>query len=225
VFYKSRPEHLDPTFNTDAILPLFITRELPAGAAGLVVAGIFAAAQSTVSTSMNSTATAFVTDFCRPIRPRGSEAGYLKLARWLTVVFGAAGTGLALVFSSGDIKSLLDKFFAVLGLFGGSLGGMFLLGMFTRRATASGAIVGALLGALVTYAVQRHTQTHVYLHAAVGLTVCFGCGWLGSWILPGGRKNLEGLTVHTLHVTPADGPSPPEAASPASPPARRDTPP
>ncbi|MHC4216357.1 MAG: sodium:solute symporter family protein, partial [Planctomycetota bacterium] len=49
VFYAHNPDRLDPTFKTDAIFPLFIARELPTGIAGLVVAGIFAAAQSTIS--------------------------------------------------------------------------------------------------------------------------------------------------------------------------------
>jgi SSS family transporter len=57
VFYAHNPDKLDPAFKTDAIFPLFIARELPMGIAGLVVAGIFAAAQSTISTSMNSTST------------------------------------------------------------------------------------------------------------------------------------------------------------------------
>ena len=57
---------LDPTITTDQIFPLFIANEMPVGLAGLIVAGIFAAAQSTVSTSMNSTATTVVTDFLRP---------------------------------------------------------------------------------------------------------------------------------------------------------------
>jgi solute:Na+ symporter, SSS family len=197
VFYKTRPERLDPTFATDAIFPLFITRELPAGLAGLVVAGIFAAAQSTISTSMNSMATAFVTDFCRPFRLVTGEAGYLRLARWATLVAGLAGTLLALVFSSGNIKSLLDKFFAVLGLFGGSLGGVFLLGMFTRRANAGGAMTGAILGAVVTYYVQNFTRTHVYLHAAIGMATCFTTGWLASGLFPNSARDTAGLTIHT----------------------------
>ncbi|EMI18888.1 SSS sodium solute transporter [Rhodopirellula maiorica SM1] len=62
-FYRSHPEKLDPSITTDQVFPLFIAREMPIGIAGLIVAGVFAAAQSTVSTSMNSTATTIVTDF------------------------------------------------------------------------------------------------------------------------------------------------------------------
>ena len=198
VFYKSHPSGIDPNFQNDAIMPLFIVQEVPAGLAGLIIAGIFAAAQSTISTSMNSIATATVTDFIRPFGPFGSEKSYLNLARFLTVFFGAAGTGLALVFASADIKSLLDQFFAVLGLFGGALGGLFLLGMFTRKAHGRGAVAGAVIGAIVLFIVSRFTQTHVYLYAAIGIVTTMSSGWVLSLILPSAEKDIAGLTVFDL---------------------------
>ncbi len=77
MFYRTHPEKLDPTIAADRILPLFISQELPIGLAGLVVAGIFAAAQSTVSTSMNSGATTIVTDFLRPFNACKPSGHYL----------------------------------------------------------------------------------------------------------------------------------------------------
>ena len=133
VFYSNHPERLDPTFKTDAIFPLFIARELPVGIAGLVVAGIFAAAQSTISTSMNSTATALVTDFVRPYQRAGAKRNYLLLGRVLTVAMGILGTWLAITFATSDIKSLWDQFMKILGLFGGAMCGLFCLGIFTTR--------------------------------------------------------------------------------------------
>jgi len=64
-YYQSNPERIDPTMKVDQIFPAFIANELPMGIAGLIVAGIFAAAQSTVSTSMNSISTTLVTDFLK----------------------------------------------------------------------------------------------------------------------------------------------------------------
>ena len=120
---------------------------MPIGLAGLIVAGIFAAAQSTVSTSMNSTATTIVTDFMRPSNVCKTERGYLLSARMLTFLMGVLGTLLGLVFVNPEIKSLFDTFIMVIGLFMGVLGGLFLLGVFTRRANAFGAMTGALVGA------------------------------------------------------------------------------
>jgi SSS family transporter len=198
VFYAHNPDKLDPAFKTDAIFPLFIARELPVGIAGLVVAGIFAAAQSTISTSMNSTSAALVTDFVRPLSLVHSERGYLRLARVLTAGMGILGMLLALSFAASDIQSLWDQFMKILGLFGGSMCGLFCLGIFTKRATGPGAIVGALAGAAGLFLVQRYTDVHLLLYALVGITICFVCGYLASWVLPRSQRPIEGLTIHTL---------------------------
>jgi SSS family transporter len=204
VFYAGSPDKLDPTFKTDAIFPLFIARELPMGIAGLVVAGIFAAAQSTVSTSMNSTSTALVTDFIRPLQWVRTERGYLSLGRVLTATMGIVGTLLALSFTTWDIKSTWDQFVAILGLFGGPMCGLFCLGIFTTRANGKGAIIGAVTGAAVLFFVQKYTSAHVLLYVVVGVSVCFITGYLASLIISlfsRSEKPIEGLTIYTLERT------------------------
>ncbi|MCR9202836.1 MAG: sodium/solute symporter [Planctomycetaceae bacterium] len=175
-FYQSHPERLDPGITTDQIFPIFIARELPVGLAGLLVAAIFAAAQSTVSTSMNSTATAIVTDFLKPFHLLSSDKAYLNAARLLTVVLGIAGTAIGLVFIDPDIKSLFDEFLKIIGLFMGVLGGLFLLGMFSQTATGTGALAGALVGAAVMYATWKYTSINGYLYATIGITTCLIIG-------------------------------------------------
>jgi SSS family transporter len=197
VFYKSHPERLDPTFMTDQIFPLFISREVPMGLAGLIVAGIFAAAQSTISTSMNSTATAVVTDFLQSWRAAGSERGYLNWARVLTFGFGAVGTVLGLLFVDPENRSLFDSFIKVIGLFMGVLGGLFLLGMLTRRANGWGALLGALSGATVMGLLPLCTRINGYLYAAIGIATCFFVGHTLSRRFPTNAKALDGLTVYT----------------------------
>ena len=198
VFYKNNPERLDPTFKNDAIFPLFIARELPVGIAGLVVAGVFAAAQSTISTSMNSTSTAFVTDFVRPFNIVKTEKGYLQLARIMTLALGCLGTALAILFASSDIKSLWDMFMKILGLLGGSMCGLFCLGIFTTRTNGAGAIIGALAGAAGLYWVQKYTDVHLLLYATVGIVFCIITGYAASFIFPGACGSIKGLTIHTL---------------------------
>ena len=200
MFYKSNPERLDPTFMTDQIFPLFIAREVPVGLAGLIVAGIFAAAQSTISTSMNSTATAVVTDFLRPFRTARTEHGYLNVARGLTFGFGAAGTALGLLFIDPTNRSLFDSFIKVIGLFMGVLGGLFALGMLTRKANGWGALLGALAGAGVMGLLPIYTHITGYLYAAIGITTAFTIGYVTSLLVPAKTQSLEGLTVHTMSV-------------------------
>ena len=198
-FYRAHPEKLDPTMNTDQVFPLFIAHELPTGVSGLIVAGIFAAAQSTVSTSMNSTATTVVTDFLRPLGWLSSDRAYLRAAQLLTFLIGVAGTCVGLIFVDPEIKSLFDQFIRVIGLFMGVLGGLFVLGALTRRANGVGAMVGALVGAGVMYAVWKYSSLSGFLYTAIGIASCFVVGYLVSLLVPTRQRDLTGLTVYTLN--------------------------
>ncbi|MEQ9455509.1 MAG: sodium/solute symporter [Phycisphaeraceae bacterium] len=197
-FYRDHPEKLDPMYMTDQILPLFIVEEVPVGIAGLIVAGIFAAAQSTISTSMNSTATAATVDFYRPLGLVRTEKGALNLARITTLALGTAGTLLAIMFVQPDVKSLFDEFIRVIGLFMGVLGGLFALGVLTTRCSAAGALIGVVGGAAVMFALPVYTEINGYLYATIGITTCFILGYLVSLLTPKPTDDkLAGLTVHT----------------------------
>ena len=197
-FYQSNPEKLDPTMKTDQVFPLFIAREMPTGVAGLIVAAVFAAAQSTVSTSMNSTATAVVTDFLRPLRCCNSETSYLNAARASTFLFGLVGTMIGLLFVNPDIKSLFDEFIKVIGLFMGVLGGLFVLGALVPRANGIGAMTGALAGAAVMVCLWQFTSVNGYLYTASGIVSCVLVGLFASLLSPPPRNDLSGLTLYTL---------------------------
>ncbi|MEL6108053.1 MAG: sodium/solute symporter [Planctomycetota bacterium] len=197
-FYQTHPDRLDPSATTDQVFPLFIAREMPAGVAGLIVAGVFAAAQSTVSTSMNSTATALVTDFLRPLRCCKTEQGFLNAARFATLLFGLVGTLIGLLFVDPDIKSLFDEFIKVIGLFMGVLGGLFLLGAVVQRANAAGAICGGFVGACVMAWLWSSTSVNGYLYTAAGVSSCFIVGVVISVLTPPPRNDLSGLTLYTL---------------------------
>ena len=217
MFYRSHPEHLDPAISTDRIMPLFISLELPVGLAGLVVAGIFAAAQSTVSTSMNSGATTLVTDFVRPLNLVSSDRSLLWLARILTLAMGLLGMWTGLLFVDPNIKSLFDQFIGILGMFLGVLAGLFALGATTRRANGIGSLAGALVSISLMIAIvfAANDKTLLgwvpkswfqalgsdldlingYLYAFVGITVCYAVGYLVSWVVPSGKRDLSGLTL------------------------------
>lgn len=197
-YYHSNPGKLDPHITTDQIFPLFIAREIPIGLAGLIVAGVFAAAQSTVSTSMNSSATTIVVDFLRPAEFCSSERGYLIAARVCTLLVGTAGTLLGLLFVDPDIRSLFDAFVVVLGIFMGILGGLFLLGAFTRRSNQFGAMCGACVGAIVMFALWKYSRIHGYFFPAAGLGVCFITGYLTSWLTGRPSNDLAGLTIYDV---------------------------
>ena len=200
VFYREHAASLEPGLQTDAIFPLFIVQQLPVGVAGLLIAGIFAAAMSSVDSSMNSVAMAIVTDFYRRFTPGSTEQGRLRLARWLTVALGILATTIGLLMATFEIKSLFDLFLELLGLFGGSLAGLFALGIFTRRAHGTGALIGAATSVLVLYLVSAFTPVHFFLYAGIGILTCFAVGYLASVLVPLDQPQLHGLTIYTINA-------------------------
>jgi SSS family solute:Na+ symporter len=132
----------------DNVFPFFIVRELPVGVTGLVIAAILAAGMSTLSSSINSSATVWIVDFYkRLIRPNAEEKGLLMSTRISTLVIGILGTfaGIAMI----GVKSALDAWWQISAVFGGGMLGLFLLGILVPRATPRGAVLGVLAAVVV----------------------------------------------------------------------------
>ncbi len=197
VYYKFHPSSLNMGMQNDAILPLFISQKIPVGLAGFVIAAIFSAAMSSLDSGMNSMATAFVTDFYRRFKPQASEHSCLNLARWATLIIGISATAVALIMVTFDIKSAALFFTSVLGLFSSGLGGLFALGIFTRRANGIGAFTGAIASASALYFIKFYTPINFYLYAFIGFVICFIVGYMASLIIPEKEKSMEGLTLYT----------------------------
>ena len=188
-FYQEQPALLDPGMSTsDAILPYFILQQVPVGLAGLIIAAIFAAAQSTVSSSLNSVATAYVTDFhARLFRPHNSDSQNLIVAKMVVVLLGFTGIGVACIMAQSEIESAFKTFNTLIGLTAGSLGGLFALGIFNRRANGSGAILGALAGFATVLGLHfAGAPVTGLLYAAIGFITCFLSGSVLSFAFPRG---------------------------------------
>ena len=186
-FYDANPERLAPISKTDQIVPWFLVNEVPAGLAGLVIAGIFAAAMSSLDSSMNSSATVLINDFYRRLRnsdqPR-DESRDLFLARIITVILGSLGTLAALLLAYFPAESIFDQWLEIVGLFASGLCGLFVLGIFTQRPGTISAIVGVLSSILVLLLVKETTNLSGLLYAAIGTLTCVLAGWLSSLLLP-----------------------------------------
>lgn len=201
VYYQAHPAKLDPALHTDQLIPLFISAELPVGLAGLMVAGIFAATQSSISTSMNSSASIVVTDFMRPVNFCRTEHGYLNAARWVTIIVGILGTVAGAIFINPEIRSLLVEYFKVIGMFMGVLGGLFLLGLLTRRTNSWGAMIGIFSGVAVVLVVWQLDLAHGFIYATIGIVSCMLIGYVASLLTPWANHDIEGLTVYTMRKT------------------------
>lgn len=148
VYYQQAPAKLDPAMvSNDGILPFFIMQNLPVGVAGLIIAGVFAAAQSTISSSLNSVAAAFVTDFYgRVLRPQSSDRTRLNVARNVVILLGVMGIGVAIWISESGMRSAFDAFNTFIGFILGPLAAMFALGIFVKHVGGAACLLGSVLG-------------------------------------------------------------------------------
>ncbi|MDA1233061.1 MAG: sodium:solute symporter [Planctomycetota bacterium] len=139
---------LEPSDIGDKVLPHFIVRKLPAGIAGLLIAAIFAAAMSSMDTSLNSSATLVLCDvYKRYYRPDVGERESMKVLYISTFVFGIVGTFTALAMMR--VKSALDVWWNLQGIFTGGMLGLFLLGLISKRARNQQEIVAGTVGILL----------------------------------------------------------------------------
>ena len=180
VFYQVNPSALNNNFiNNDAIFPWYIVSQLPGGVSGILIAAIFAAAMSSLSSSMNSGAASFSTD----VYDRYGFVWHkdpLKMARWTTLCIGMMGILFALFMATADIKSLWDQFNKILGLIFGSLGGVFMLGLLTKKANTKGVLIGIVVSFTIQLIISFQQSVHLLMYAATGMISCFISGYFGS---------------------------------------------
>ncbi|MEB3214077.1 MAG: sodium:solute symporter [Leptolyngbyaceae bacterium] len=139
------PDDIQP----DGILSHFIINQVPAGASGLLVAAIFAAAMSSIDSALHSLATCMTVDFYqRYVRPEPTEPQCLKVAQWLIVFWGMLGI-LAAFYVASTGESLLPFLIQYTTLFLGPVLGIFLMGVLFPRVNATGAFYGTLASALI----------------------------------------------------------------------------
>ena len=134
------------------VFPTFITTSMPIGLVGLMIAAIFAAAMSSIAAELNSLATATVIDiYRRHITPGASDTHYLQASRLATGFWGLFACMVAVYASTlGSLIEVVNRFGS---FFYGSLLGVFILALMTRRATGTGAFVGLIAGMTAVAAV------------------------------------------------------------------------
>jgi SSS family solute:Na+ symporter len=139
---------LSPADIGDKIMPHFMVNKVPAGLVGLIVAAIMSAAMSTISSGMNASATVFSVDiYQRYVNPQITPKKSLRLLYIATTAFGLLGmlTGIAMI----GVKSVLDMWWLLSGIFAGGMLGLFLLGIISRSTRNAEALTATLLGVLV----------------------------------------------------------------------------
>ena len=146
-FKATLPENV----NGNAILPYFVVNALPVGISGLVIAAIFAAAQSTVSSSLNSVSTCMTADILEYFKPDMEDASKLKFARLSSWIVGIFSTLLAIYFIFNGQGDMFLYFQAITGLLGGPIAAVFLVGIFFDKIESKAVWVGFALSVIVAF--------------------------------------------------------------------------
>lgn len=191
VYYKETG--LRPPSIPERTYPQFIWQNLPAGVAGLVIAAILAAAMSNLSAALNALASTTVMDFFKPLQPGHTEAAYLRVARWTTVLWGAVlfCVGLA----ARHWGSVLEAGLSIASILYGALLGVFVLGVLTKRPGEWSAILGMSAGFAATCLLRTHVAYTWYV--LIGSVATFAAGYAASLMLPRtvDRSEPERVTV------------------------------
>ena len=161
----------DAPFNdTNYVFPTFVLTFLPAGIVGLILVAIFAAAMSTVESELNSLSTATVVDFYkRYLTPSASDRHYVVVGRIATLAWGGMATFFALYM--GRLGSAIEAVNRIGSFFYGSILGVFILAIATRRATGRGAFWGLAAGMVAVYLTSTNSEISYLYYNIVGCGV------------------------------------------------------
>ena len=189
-FFQHRS--LPPEFATDKLVPYFMLLAFPAGAVGLVIAAIMAASLSSIDSAINSCTSVAVVDLYNRVwlgkevreetQTAQGERTQIRVSRIFTVFFGALGTTLACNVSR--IGSLLEINAKVVNAFTGPLFGIFLLAMFSRRASSVAVLAAGVIGAFTAYYVAYHSSIGFMWPSTFGLAATMAAGAVLTAVMP-----------------------------------------
>jgi solute:Na+ symporter, SSS family len=170
----------DTTYkDVNYVFPTFIMTQLPVGLIGLMIAAIFAAAMSSIAAELNALSTATVIDFYRRhIRTGATDAHYLSVSKWATGFWALVACAVAMFAARlGSLIEVVNRFGS---FFYGSILGVFVLAIVTKRATSLGAFWGLIAGMAVVATVAFNTSISFLWHNVVGAATVIVVGMVIS---------------------------------------------
>ena len=177
-FYDQFPPRPFPDTQADRVFGHFIVHQLSVGLVGLTLAAVFAAAMSTLSSSLNSSATALMNDLYLPLTRRSlDQSAQLRLSRLATVLFGALQIGIAIAAGHYEAgTSIVRQVLKIAGFATGPVLGLYLLAVLTPGVGQAAALLGFGFGVCALSAVALTTSVHWAWYAAIGAAVTFAAG-------------------------------------------------
>lgn len=144
------PETGAQLLKPDAVFPHFISTQLPMGVRGLIIAAIAAAAISSLDADLNCLSAITVQDYLVKLRPNMTDLQKLRAGKWAVVIAGLGATAIAIAYVQTNGGTVLQTIFGFYAIFSAGIVGIFLLGLFSRRANKQGLYIGLLACILFT---------------------------------------------------------------------------
>jgi SSS family solute:Na+ symporter len=166
----------------DRIYPTFIVTRMPHGISGLLIAAILAAAMSNLSAALNSLSSSAIMDFYARLRPQADEKNKMRLSRFATVAWALVLFALAWI-ALHKVGRVVEVGLQIASVAYGALLGVFLLGVLTRRANQTGAMVGMACGFCTELYLWLGTRIPWTWWVMIGTTVTFSVGWIASILI------------------------------------------
>ncbi len=148
-YYQISPGILPEGIKNDEVFPYFIMTELPVGVVGLILSALIAAAISSLDSDLNSISAVCLEDYFLRFKPNASQTTQLILSRIFILLSGFGSIGIALYYVRSGGEGVLAIVFTLYAIFSGGIAGMFLLGIFSKRANTKGLYFG--IGACVIF--------------------------------------------------------------------------
>jgi solute:Na+ symporter, SSS family len=187
------PEGIRP----DAVFPVFIMSELPVGVVGLIISALIAAAISSLDSDLNCLSAVLTEDFYGKLKKSATDSQKLMFGKAMVVVSGILALLVATWYTFLEGEGVLGVIFGLYAIFSGGIAGMFLLGLFSKRANRNGLYIGIAASVLFTaYALLTskpingrlvmdlgalNFKQHAYMLGVYSHLVLFGVGFLASF--------------------------------------------
>ncbi len=184
-YYSQNSTLLPDNFNTGGILPFYVISQMPAGIAGLIIAAIFAASQSSIASSLNSISACFTCDVYCKINKQASSQQQLKIGRTVTICAGLLSVFASSYLVLANESEIWDAFNSLLGLMGGPMTGLFLLGIFFRNANARSALIGVIASVVCVLVVKEYTDLNFFFYGVIGSLVVVIVGVIAPFFCKG----------------------------------------
>ena len=143
--------------------PYFIAHELPIGIRGLIIAALAAAAISSLDSDLNCLSAIAVQDYYKRFRKDATDQQQLRFGKWMVVLAGIGAIGVACLYIFWGGEGVLGALFSLYAIFSAGIVGIFILGLFSRRANKQGLYIGIAAAVLYTaYAVLTSTKVDIH---------------------------------------------------------------